>query len=61
MIADIEQEYNECIRNMWQKFPDVTNDILKYHREPEHKYNIVSLGAIQFLQDKVKSLTTEKS
>ena len=61
MIADIEQEYNECIRNMWQKLPDLTNDILEHHRELEHKYNIVSLGAIQFLQDKVKSLTTEKS
>ena len=61
MIADIEQEYNNHLHNVWQSLSDVTKGILEPRQEPEHMYDIVSLQSIQFLQNKLKSLAAETS
>lgn len=61
MIADIEQEYNNHLCNVWQSLPDVNKGILEPLQEPERMYDIVSLQTIQFLQNKLKILAAEKS
>lgn len=61
MIANIEQEYNNYVCNIWQEISDVTKDSLELHREREDMYNIISLASNQFLQDRLKTLGTEKS
>ena len=61
MIANIEQEYNNHLCNVWQSLSDATKGILEPLQEQEHMYDIVSQRSIQFLQSKLKSLAAEKS
>ena len=61
MIVNIEKEYCDCISNDWQKFTDITRDILKLHQDLQHTYDTISKHSIEFLQDKLKSLETQET
>jgi len=54
MVVNIEEEYCNYLRDVWERLSDVTKDILGPHQEPEDTYNTVSLSANQFLCDKLK-------
>lgn len=59
MIANIEQEYNSYVCNVWQECLEVTEDGLE--QRPEYMYDNISLRSLQFLKDKLNSLEIEKS
>lgn len=61
MIVNIEQEYNNHLRNVWEKFSGVTKDILQPRQESEHTYEVVSLSSIEFLHDKLESSGRQES
>lgn len=60
MTGDIEQEYDDYVRDIWRLLSDETRDISKPSRRLELMYRAVSLRANQFLRDKLKSLAMEE-
>jgi len=61
VTVNIEQEYNDYISKGWQKFSDITTDILKLDQDMQHTYDAISLCSIEFLQEKLKSLQVQET
>jgi hypothetical protein len=61
MIVNIEKEYCDSISNDWEKFADLSRDILKPHNDQQHAYDAISKHSIKFLQDKLKSLESKET
>lgn len=55
IATNIEREYYDYVCSVWMKISDVMKDDLELHH-PEHTYNLVSEGTIQFLQDKMENI-----
>lgn len=60
MLVNVEQQYNDFIRNRWLKLSDVTKDIIKFHQKPNPTYNIMSLRSIRFLKAMLRNLDNKK-
>ena len=61
-MTNIEQEYNDYIRNKWHELSDATKDILKFRHQHEQKYiDMMAQWSIEFMQDKLKSLEAKKT
>ena len=61
MLTDIEQEYHNCVCNIWENVSDITRDSHKPHQDAESTHNIVSLQLIQFMKNKLETLELEAS
>ena len=55
IATSIEREYYDYVCSAWMKISDVMKDGLELHH-PEHTYNFISEGTIQFLQDKMENI-----
>jgi len=59
MVADIEQEYDSYICNVWKEASDIAKLDFEPHPDPECTYDAISLASGQFLQEKLKTLEAE--
>ncbi len=61
MVADIEQEYDSYVCNVWQEASDIAKLDFELHADPERTYDAISLASSQFLQEKLKALEAEET
>jgi len=61
MMADVEEEYNGFLTDVWQQFSHETPSSIESQQELRHIYDSISLASNKFLQDRVQSLEEEKS
>ncbi len=61
MVADIEQEYDSYVCNVWQETSDIAKLDFELHPDQERTYDAISLALSQFLQEKLKTLEAEET